>query len=166
MVMTIVLFCMGVSLVLAEFFVPGGVLGVLGGCLVIASTAYGWYTFPAYGMWIAFGEFVGTGLFVTLGFYLMTRTGAGKLLTLSDTQETAAGWSSPHADASLQGQEGEVYSALRPSGTVIVNGERVNAVSDAQFIEKGARVRVIEVEGHRVVVERVDGPEAAEGTPA
>jgi membrane-bound serine protease (ClpP class) len=35
----------------------------------------------------------------------------------------------------------------------VVNGKRVDAVSDGSFIDKGARVRVIEVQGARVVVE-------------
>ena len=61
------------------------------------------------------------------------------------------------SDISLDGTEGEVYSALRPAGTIIIDKKRIDAVANGSFIDKGARVRVIEVRGSRVVVEETDG---------
>jgi membrane-bound serine protease (ClpP class) len=90
--------------------------------------------------------------------YLLARTRAGKHLILSTSQQAAAGWVSVDTDASLIGAEGEVHSALRPAGTVNINGKRVDAVSEGSFIDKGARVRVLEVHGSRVVVEQINTP--------
>ncbi|MCC6486790.1 MAG: NfeD family protein, partial [Candidatus Hydrogenedentes bacterium] len=44
-------------------------------------------------------------------------------------------------------------TALRPAGTIVVNGKRVSAVSTGDFISEGTAVRVVEAHGNRVVVE-------------
>ena len=55
----------------------------------------------------------------------------------------------------LLGKEGEVLSELRPSGAVLLDGVPVDVVSEGAFISKGEKVRVVAVEGVRVVVRRV-----------
>lgn len=50
------------------------------------------------------------------------------------------------------GDVGAAATALRPSGKVRINGETVDAVSEAEFLEKGAPVKVLSVRGARVVV--------------
>jgi len=50
------LFVVGVVLILSEFFIPGGVLGLLGGILVITSIGVGWCRFPDQGVLILVGE--------------------------------------------------------------------------------------------------------------
>jgi len=54
------------------------------------------------------------------------------------------------------GKEGITLTVLRPAGMAEIEGERVNVVSDGNFIDKGVRVRVREVEGPRVMVDRVE----------
>ena len=41
---------------------------------------------------------------------------------------------------------------LRPSGTSSIKDERVDVVSEGSFILKGTRVKVVKVEGSRIVV--------------
>ena len=50
------------------------------------------------------------------------------------------------------GQTGRTLTALRPAGVVEVAGERVDAVSEGSWIPAGVAVRVIRVEGRKVVV--------------
>ena len=45
---------------------------------------------------------------------------------------------------------------LRPAGIIEIADRRIDAVSDGAFIDSGSRVRVLTVEGSRVVVERVE----------
>jgi membrane-bound serine protease (ClpP class) len=48
---------------------------------------------------------------------------------------------------------------LRPAGTAEFGSERLDVVTSGDLVPKGARIRVVRVEGGRVVVERVeDGP--------
>jgi membrane-bound serine protease (ClpP class) len=151
----LILFAGGMVLILAEFIVPGMICGILGGLLVLSSAGLGCYTYPDYTWTIILSELVGVFAAVVLGMFLLARTRAGKNLILSSSQQADAGWVAAESDASLVGAQGEVFTALRPAGTILIHGKRVDAVSDGTFIDKGATVRVIEVHGSRVVVEQV-----------
>lgn len=58
----------------------------------------------------------------------------------------------------LRGKEGVAESVLRPSGMALIDGERVDVLADGQFIEPGTKIRVLLVEGTRVVVRAVEAP--------
>lgn len=53
------------------------------------------------------------------------------------------------------GRTGTVRSTLRPAGIAEFDGVRLNVVSDGDFIEAGAPVRVDRVEGKRIVVSQI-----------
>ena len=57
-------------------------------------------------------------------------------------------------DEGLLGSEGTVLSQLRPAGVARLADRRVDVVSRGEWIEAGALVRVIELQGNRVVVAR------------
>ena len=149
----IFLFVAAFMLVLAEFIVPGAVLGILGGILFVSSCVIA-YMKTDYGLWITLAEIVGMVLCVLSGMYLIGNTRFGKIMVLDDQQNADEGWVAPSEDPDLVGTLGKVYSALRPAGAIVVNGRRIDAVSDGTFIAKGEAIRVIEVEGNRVVVEK------------
>jgi membrane-bound serine protease (ClpP class) len=60
--------------------------------------------------------------------------------------------SPPQADALVLGRTGIALSPLRPAGVAQIDGERVDVVSDGTFIDAGAAIQVIRVEGNRIVV--------------
>lgn len=49
-------------------------------------------------------------------------------------------------------REGMALTNLRPCGTALIDGRRVDVVTEGQMVEKGTSVRVVAVEGLRVVV--------------
>lgn len=151
--LVVLLFVAGIVVILAEFFLPGGMLGVLGGGLVIASVIVGWMRFPQYGPIILGVEFAGVVFSVVLGLYLLSHTRLGNHLVLQTAQPSDEGYTSPSEDVALVGQMAQVQTALRPAGSIVVDGRRIDAVSDGTFIETGTTVRIVEVEGHRVVCE-------------
>ena len=57
----------------------------------------------------------------------------------------------------LLGQTGTTLTTLRPAGTAVINGKRVDVVSEGAFIEKGKNVKVVDLEGLRVVVRGIEG---------
>jgi membrane-bound serine protease (ClpP class) len=148
-----ILYAAGIVLILAEFIVPGMICGILGGTLVIASGVIACYTFPEYTVLIVVGELIGVFISIVVGMFLLSKTRAGKKLILDSSQQADAGWVASESDKALIGAMGEVFTALRPAGTVLINHKRIDAVSDGSFIDRGVRVRVIEVHGSRVVVE-------------
>ena len=55
----------------------------------------------------------------------------------------------------LLGQKGKSYTVLHPSGTAIINGKRVDVISEGEYIGKGEEVAVIAVNGISVVVRKI-----------
>ena len=152
----ILLLVAGMVLVLSEFIVPGGICGILGVVLVVASCVVGVAAYPDFTLWIILGEIVGVTAGILAGIFLLSRTRAGKAIILESTQQAVEGWVAWESDKSLVGKVGRVYTQLRPAGTILVDGKRLDAVTSGELIEKDAAIRVIEVHGNRIVVERAE----------
>ena len=80
-------------------------------------------------------------------------------VVLRDQSTASRGYVSAVQDDTLVGTEGTVLTELRPSGSAELAGRPVDVVSEGAFLEKGTRVRVIAVQGARVVVRRVNESE-------
>ncbi len=154
MIWVVILFAAGIILVLAEFLIPGMVAGILGTTMIIASAIVAIVNFPEAALVIIIGELIGVAVAVMLGIWLMSRSIVARRLVLQNSQDAGAGWVAVESDMSLKGADGKVFTPLRPAGTIIIKGRRIDAVSDGTFIDAGETVRVIEVNGSRVVVER------------
>lgn len=59
------------------------------------------------------------------------------------------------------GEEGVARTILRPAGKAEFGAALVDVVTDGEFLDRGAKVRVAMVEGDRVVVEPVNGASGA-----
>lgn len=162
----LVLLIGGIVLILAEFLLPGGVLGIVGGLMVLASTALGIYQFPEATLFIIFGEVLAIFGAVLFGFYYIAKGPWGKLLVNESAQRAEDGYVNAPNPTHLLGQTGVVMTALRPAGTIIVGEDRYDAVADGAFIDRDASVRVIEVHGNRIVVELAEESEATGEVPA
>ena len=149
----LILFVAGVALIFSEFFLPGGALGVLGGILVIGSIALGWYQYPEYGVFITVGEMAGVLVAVLLGLYVMFKTPLGTAMVNKTNQDADKGYTNYAQDAALVGQLARVHTTLRPAGSIMIGNRRIDAVSNGTFIDAGKTVRIIQVEGSRVVCE-------------
>jgi len=57
----------------------------------------------------------------------------------------------------LMGREGTAVGDLRPSGTAMFGDQRVDVVTEGDYVIKGSTIKVIEVRGNRVVVRRTEG---------
>lgn len=78
-------------------------------------------------------------------------------LTLKDRLTNEAGYSSMNREyEQLLGEEGVTLNALRPVGTIEVHEKNYSAISNGQWIEKGQTIRVVQVDGTRILVEPVD----------
>ena len=49
----------------------------------------------------------------------------------------------------LLDQTGAALTNLRPSGIALINGRRVDVVTEGSLIERGTPVKVIAIDGHR-----------------
>ncbi len=76
-----------------------------------------------------------------------------RTLILKTTENSADGFqAAPQELAALAGQSGQSLSPLRPAGVALIGGQRVDVVTNGEFIEPETEVEVVAVEGSRVVV--------------
>ena len=159
----ILLVLSGLALLAAEIFViPGfGVAGVLGIAALLSGLSLSLIGGGA--TWNFIVEAVGRVIFsLLLGLIgslvllrFLPRLPFGKRLILETGLAAGEGYASPpDTDRNWLGKSGTTVSPLRPSGIADVEGERVDVVSDGEFIEAGAKIVVSRVDGNRIVVRR------------
>ncbi len=158
MIAIIALAVVGIAAMIIELFVPaGGIIGLVGLGSIIASIVR---TFQTQGNLVGslflLGAFIALPTIFILYFKFFPRTFMGRRLILSQNQSPETGYSShtDHHYKSLMGETGTTETALRPAGSIIVKGKRFSAVTDGEFIEQGVSVRIVHIEGNRIVVRK------------
>ncbi|OYD08602.1 hypothetical protein CHM34_05730 [Paludifilum halophilum] len=58
----------------------------------------------------------------------------------------------------LVGKEAEAVSDMRPTGTIEIDGKIYSAVSQGVWVKKGTRLRVVSVDGTRILIDPVSEP--------
>lgn len=149
---TLILFGVGVVLVLLEFFLAGGIAGALGAIAIVASIILAGAN-PAY---MAFSVLIALAVAVS-GMVIIMKFFGRKLhllnkMILMDATDTESGYVSNVNRVELLGKRGLAITTLRPSGTIELDGERIDVVSQGSYIEKGKHVIIVKVEGSRIVV--------------
>ncbi len=69
-----------------------------------------------------------------------------------DSTDTESGYVSNVNRLDLIGREALTATPLRPSGAVVLDGERIDVVSEGNYIDRGKDVIIVKVEGSRIVV--------------
>lgn len=160
----VLLIGIGLILLLVEVFViPGfgifGVLGIaalLGGLgLSLVGTGATWAV-----VLYAVGQVIAAVLVaVVLSLALLRvvpRLPFGRKLILDTELPTAGGYTSqPESDSQWLGTRGTAASTLRPAGVAHFDHERVDVVTEGEYIDAGAPIEVMRVEGNRIVVRRL-----------
>jgi membrane-bound serine protease (ClpP class) len=151
MAVVITLLVAGALLVLAETVLPGLIAGAIGLCCLVAGVVEGYVQFGERpGNLILLVVLVGAvaGFCLWLKFFPDSRTAR---LFVSHSVSGEIGTDRPE----LLRQTGTAFTQLRPSGTAIINGKRVDVVTEGQLIESGAPIQVVAVEGMRVIVRAI-----------
>lgn len=166
----IVLVALGVLLILAEIFVVQGTMvpGALGLGLVVIGLylsitrvpvpEYAWDYVRLNG---ALTTLVTTALsfiaFVLIFWKVFTHTPFPKYLVQSGTQPAERGFTAQTAAEAhaFLGHEGSAETMLRPAGRARIGGHLLDVVTRGEFIAPGARVRVLQADGNRYVVEMI-----------
>ena len=155
MTLIIILAVAGIMMIMAEVFLPGGLMGGIGFICLGASVYFSYQQFGGLGLIIA-GAIIITCSICSWLFALrmLPKTTIGKDLFLSRTQK---GYDTQKQELKkLVGKSGTTESALRPTGKVEINEDRYDAVTDKGFIEQGVRITVTGLRSNQLVVEEVD----------
>lgn len=155
------------SIIFLEMFLPsGGVLAAVAGICAISAVGIVFYY-----------EGVGKGLlFLSLSIVVLPLAVAGalkywphtpigrRIMNIRPGDNPDVG--SPDYDhlQDLIGRTGLAVSKMVPSGTISLDGKRFDAVSQAGVIDEGQPVRVVTVDGTRIMVRKIDGVAEETGT--
>lgn len=146
---------LGILLICIELFVPGGVVGSIGFCIVLATILFGTHTVADF--------FVVTGLVTVttvallfLVIKLIPKEAKKNGLFLNARLTKQQGFSSGDDLSFYLNKEGISRSILRPSGKICIEQTLLDAQSENTFIENNRRVRVIGVEGNKLIVREME----------
>jgi membrane-bound serine protease (ClpP class) len=168
----IIIFGVGLVLIGVEVvLIPGfGIFGLLGGIGVMGglymSMLGGLPTSP---------DFTQAGLvlsttviLIAVSAWVMIRTlpRSSRLaksgIFLLDRTDRSLGYESAETRTDLVGDVGRAITDLRPSGTALFGEERIDVVSESEWITEGTPVRVVSAEGYRHIVRSVSEEESVE----
>jgi membrane-bound ClpP family serine protease len=156
MELVVILLLAGAALLFAEIFLPGMIAGIIGFCCLVAGVIVGFIDYGTRsGTFILLGVIFG----LIIGFALWVKYFPGSRYASLFVSKRVVG----NVDAEkpeLLHQTGTAYTILRPSGTALINGRRVDVVTEGGLIERGAPVKVVAIEGLRVVVRALNPNEA------
>lgn len=143
---------LGLVLLLAEMFLPGLILGLVGLALMAVAIVLGY---------VQFGPATGTVIFAALGgislilflvwmrYFQKTRVGQG--LTLA--RSLSSGNELP-GSRNLIGKTGFSSTDLRPTGRAMIDQVRVEVMAESGFIEAGTAITVIAADSNRILVRK------------
>lgn len=152
MTLVITLLAAGAVLLLLETILPGMIAGILGGLCLAAGVILAFVDLGAtVGLWVFAGTVAGLIAGFAIWASVFPRTKVGRAFI---SERTIGG--APSADVALLHQTGSAATTLRPSGTALIGGHRVDVVTEGGLIEKGAPLKVIAIEGMRVIVRAID----------
>lgn len=151
----IILLILGMVLIFAEIFVPGGLIGFLGVGAVVGSLYMSTDNVSHMSMSIVIALVVAiitaTVLIKTIGL----EKGFLRKIILKDATTTEKGYVSTVTKLELIGMEGTTVTPLRPAGTALIGNERLDVVSEGGYIESQQKVKVVTSEGSRIVVRKI-----------
>ena len=155
-------FVLGVAFLLLEVFViPGfGIAGIVGITLMLGSVFYIFgnaYELETAIFWLSSSVIMTVALAIVSAYFL-PKTRAWNRLVLATEMEAEQGYHSAGDEdfQSYLGQTGTAITPLRPAGAVRIGNKRVDALTAGDFIASESPIRVIEVEGSKIVVESTE----------
>ena len=151
-----------IALGVEVFLIPGfGVAGILGGALIAGAVILALVgNLPTASDFLYAGGILAASLVVTgavlLGWlrHLPTSTRWSGLFLKAST-DSAEGFISAPNRRDLIGREGKAGTDLRPAGTAHFGDERLDVVTEGEFIKAGVAIKVVQSDGYRHIVRPV-----------
>ena len=136
-----------------EVFAPGGVLGLLGACALIAASVLAYDTLGFVG---SAAILVGGGLLAFILFFiqikLLAKSKFGRSIQHHDQQRAQT---TPVGREDLVGKTGTALTTMAPSGKVKIANETFEAASNSGLINKNATVEVVRSEHLKLIVREI-----------
>ena len=153
-VIVILLFAAGLVVLVAEIFIPSYGLLCLVGLTLLAAAIYRAYALTeAAGHMAVAATVVSLPTLAWIAVKTFHRTPWGRKIAPPNPTARAEEFAPQHEALKLHvGQTGRSITPLRPVGTCMINGERVNCVAETGMIEDGIEIEAIGVRGRELEV--------------
>jgi len=163
--LTLAVLCLllGCALIVLEVFIPsGGILSFFSVVAIVASLAVAFRRDSTTGLTFLVLTMIAVPSVVALAFKYWPLTPMGKAFLGELPSEADIQTDDPRRE--LVGRVGIAKSKMLPSGSVLIDDQLIDAMSQGAAIEIGEAVVVVEVKANRVVVRRADEQEARQAT--
>ena len=151
----IICFIIGIGLLILEAFMPGfGVPGITGNVLEVITLVMTWFEHgPLATLAMLLIVLLVLAIAISTSLRSITRGRLSKSsLVHSETESNEDGYRSIEDLAVFVDKEGVATSVLRPTGIADFEGVRLNVSSEGDYIPAGTKVRIIKVEGAKILV--------------
>ncbi|ATQ59381.1 MULTISPECIES: NfeD family protein [Staphylococcus] len=155
-VMSVLLFTIGLILLIIELFVIGAVIGMIGIILITLSIII-----LGDNILLMLGNVIVALILSIIEWVILVKIFNRKIpfldkVILKDSTNSEAGYRSHDDRSHLLGKTAHTVTDLRPAGIITCDNDRIDAVSDGSFILRNRQVKILEVEGTRVVVREIE----------
>lgn len=151
----IAIFIVGIIFIIIEILTP--TIGLLAGLGVVAIL---------YSLILAMGGDIDAMLMMVISFVIaiiifaliIKKLPTSKLwskIILTKTSSSEGGYVSSVDYSRYLHKEGIVLTELRPSGSVKIDDDVLDVVSEGSYISKGEKIRVVKIEGMRIIVRKI-----------
>ena len=155
LLLPLILQLVGVVVVIAEIILPSG--GILS---IVALGVFGYSLFVVFseisktvGFAFVVADLVIIPVLVILGLKLLARSPVTLRKTLSREEGVS---SQPLELDSYIDMQGTAVTDLRPAGTAVISGKRVDVVTRGEYLEKDSAIVVTTVTGNQIIVRKKD----------
>ena len=150
------IFVLGIILLGVEIFlIPGfGVTGILGIIGIVSSIfmSFGINNIAAATLVVFISLIVDIILIILIArFFVKSKDLKRNVILDSDT----SGYNSSVSYNELLNKEGIADTFFRPSGYIIIDNKKYDAISEGEFIDKGSKLKVVLVEGNKIVIKKI-----------
>lgn len=146
--MPLLLILIGFTLLVVECFIPdfglvgiGGIACVFTGIIMYSNTV---------------GEAIMLSLIalavIVVGGIIMIRFFGHKGFVLKEKETPDQGYTAITGDPSLIGKSGVAITDLHPSGAANIDENRLDVVSEGEYIKQGTKIKVYDVQGRKILV--------------
>lgn len=157
----LILLLAGLCAVALELFVPlAGLIGIIAATLIMSGIVVGFMDSLTTGALMLLIAVVALPVLLTMMFKVWPHTPLGKRILLKDLKSEDVLPKKSHykkRNDSLVGKIGIARTKMLPSGIVVIDGEKFDAISEGFAIDQGDAVKIVDVREHRIYVQPYEG---------
>ena len=157
---SILLILAGLCVVVVEMFVPSaGILAIVSGSLLLAGVIVAFFHSMTAGTVVLLVLLLTLPLMLAIMVKVWPHTPIGRRIMQSrmDRDEVMPTSEAFTESKTLLGAVGVAKTKMLPSGIVIINDRKYDALSEGFAIEAGQTIKVTAVKGNRILVQPYDG---------